>query len=70
MLLAAATLAGAEVVDLGIAPDNREKILRRESSAGWQRQMCCSSGGVSMGDLDLIKPLLERSRDDALPVGA
>ncbi len=29
--------------------------------------MCCfTSGGVSMGDLDLIKPLLERSRDDAL----
>ena len=61
MLLAAATLAGAEVVDLGIAPDDGEDIAARIERGLAEADVLLTSGGVSMGDLDLIKPLLERT---------
>jgi gephyrin len=61
MLVAAIQAAGGEAVDLGIAADTVESI-----SAGIERglreaDILLSSGGVSMGDLDLIKPLLEQA---------
>ncbi|MCU0493673.1 MAG: molybdopterin molybdotransferase MoeA [Chloroflexaceae bacterium] len=57
-LLAAAREAGCEVVSLGIARDDyglqREAILRGLEGA----DVLLTSGGVSMGTRDLIKPIL------------
>lgn len=59
MLLAAATQQQCKVVDLGIARDDEEeleKVLDKASSVGID--ILLTSGGVSMGDKDFIKPLL------------
>jgi gephyrin len=61
MLIAAVTAAGAEVVDLGIAGDNVQTIAARIEEGLHQADLLLTSGGVSMGDLDLIKPLFEAS---------
>ncbi|CAO2840964.1 unnamed protein product [Amaranthus hypochondriacus] len=61
MLLAAAVQQSCNVVDLGIARDDvaeLEKIMDRAFSAGVD--IILTSGGVSMGDRDYVKPLLER----------
>lgn len=61
MLLAAAAAAGARAVDLGIARDvegHLEGCLDRAIESGVD--VLVTSGGVSMGDRDLLKPLLER----------
>lgn len=57
-LLAAAREAGCETISLGIAPDDptaqREAIRRGIEAA----DVLITSGGVSMGTRDLIKPIL------------
>ncbi|KAI7845411.1 hypothetical protein COHA_001116 [Chlorella ohadii] len=61
MLLAAAAGTGAKVTDLGIARDtaaNVEAALDRAIAEG--ADVLLTTGGVSMGDKDFIKPLLER----------
>ncbi|XP_074296472.1 molybdopterin biosynthesis protein CNX1-like isoform X2 [Silene latifolia] len=61
MLLAAAVEQRCKVVDLGIARDDEaelEKIIDKAFAAGVE--IILSSGGVSMGDRDYVKPLLER----------
>ncbi|XP_065866320.1 molybdopterin biosynthesis protein CNX1 [Euphorbia lathyris] len=61
MLLAAAIQQQCKVVDLGIARDDEdelETIFDKASSAGIH--ILLTSGGVSMGDRDFVKPLLER----------
>ncbi|KXZ48662.1 hypothetical protein GPECTOR_26g565 [Gonium pectorale] len=61
MLLAAAARAGAEAVDLGVARDTAGHLEGCLAAAIAQRvDVLITSGGVSMGDRDLIKPLLER----------
>lgn len=58
-LMAAVVGAGGEPVDLGLAPDTREALeafIRRGLSTN---DAVLTSGGVSMGELDLLKPLLE-----------
>ncbi len=58
-LMACLREAGADAVELGIAPDSRDK-LREFMLAGLARcDALLTSGGVSMGELDLVKPLLE-----------
>ena len=55
-LLAAASLERATTVDLGVAADNAaalEAALERALGAGADVLVC--SGGVSMGDRDLVK---------------
>ncbi|KAK4855344.1 hypothetical protein QYF36_006283 [Acer negundo] len=62
MLLAAALQQRCKVLDLGIARDDEEeleKILNNAFSAGID--ILLTSGGVSMGDKDFVKPLLEKS---------
>lgn len=59
-LLAAIAAAGGEPVDLGIGRDERSMLDERIHAGLAQADMLISTGGVSMGDLDLIKPLLER----------
>lgn len=57
-LLAAAREAGCETLSLGIARDDVD-VQRRAILAGLERaDVLLTSGGVSMGTRDLIKPLL------------
>lgn len=61
MLLAAAAGTGAKAVDLGIAGDTAEKVeaaLDAAIAAG--ADVLLTTGGVSMGDKDFVKPLLGR----------
>ncbi|KAL2240012.1 UNVERIFIED_CONTAM: Molybdopterin biosynthesis protein CNX1 [Sesamum indicum] len=61
MILAAAVQQQCEVLDLGIAHDDEkeiEGILERAFSSGID--ILLTSGGVSMGDRDFVKPLLEK----------
>ncbi|KAJ9531517.1 hypothetical protein QJQ45_015012 [Haematococcus lacustris] len=62
MLLAAARQAGCKVTDLGVARDV-EGHLEGCVQAAVQQQVdiLITSGGVSMGDRDLLKPLLQRA---------
>ena len=66
-LVAALQTAGADVVWSGKAPDERDALesLLRERIAG--SDVVITSGGVSMGELDLVKAILVRHRDGSLP---
>jgi molybdenum cofactor synthesis domain-containing protein len=57
-LIAIAQEAGAEVVWAGKAPDEREALRRLLIDRIAASDVVLTSGGVSMGELDLIKPLL------------
>lgn len=57
-LLAAAAAAGAEPLDLGIAPDQRVALQQHLARGQAAADLIVASGGVSMGELDLLKPLL------------
>jgi molybdenum cofactor synthesis domain-containing protein len=62
-LLAAAAASGFETVDLGLVPDDEhaiEEALRRGVASC---DAVLSSGGVSMGDVDLVKVVLDRIGD-------
>jgi molybdopterin molybdotransferase len=52
--------AGAELFDLGIIPDN-EAALSTALEAGSSADVIVSTGGVSMGDYDVTKKVLEGS---------
>ncbi|MGA7912478.1 MAG: gephyrin-like molybdotransferase Glp [Candidatus Dormiibacterota bacterium] len=58
-LLAALREAGAEVRLLGIAPDEPDPLRRLVEDALGQADVLVTSGGVSVGTHDLVKPLLE-----------
>jgi molybdopterin molybdotransferase len=58
MLGGAAELCGAEVVDLGIAPDDRERLRAQVLEASQGADVVITSGGVSVGDYDLVKEVL------------
>src|SRR5258706_4458726 len=58
-LLAALREAGAEVRLLGIAPDSAEELRRLVTTALRDADALVTSGGVSVGTHDLVKPLLE-----------
>lgn len=60
MLRGAVTGAGATVVDLGIAGDDAADLESRLLRGLDEADVVLSTGGVSMGELDLIKPLLDR----------
>ncbi len=61
MLLSAIRQGGGVPVDLGISPDSQAE-LEAAVQRGWNTaDILLTSGGVSMGDLDLIKPLLEHA---------
>lgn len=61
MLLAAAVQQKCKVVDLGIAEDTEES-LKEHMDAALQSDadIIITSGGVSMGDRDLVKPCLAK----------
>lgn len=57
-LIAAVQEAGAEVVWAGKAPDERDALRKLLIDRIAGSDVVLTSGGVSMGELDLIKPLL------------
>ncbi len=59
-LLAAAAAAGGQPLDLGIIADQPGLLEQALSAALARAEILVTSGGVSMGELDLLKPLLAR----------
>ncbi|MEX1021389.1 MAG: gephyrin-like molybdotransferase Glp [Litorilinea sp.] len=59
-LLAAVAALGGEPLDLGIAGDEADALAAALQRGIAQADILLTSGGVSMGDLDLVKPLLAR----------
>jgi molybdopterin molybdotransferase len=62
-LLAALREAGADVRLLGIGPDEADALRRRVVEALSAADVLVTSGGVSVGTHDLVKPLLESIGD-------
>ncbi|KAG6557815.1 hypothetical protein Mapa_000582 [Marchantia paleacea] len=61
MLLAALVQHGCEVVDLGISHDEESELEQKiDGALKSDADMLITSGGVSMGDKDYVKPHLER----------
>jgi molybdopterin molybdotransferase len=59
-LRAAVTAAGAEVLDLGICPDDRSALRARlEAARDAQCDLLLTSGGVSVGAFDFTREVLE-----------
>ncbi len=59
-LLSLVSEAGFEGVDLGIAPDRPDDIARAFEAGAADCDAVLSSGGVSMGDFDYVKVVLDR----------
>jgi gephyrin len=62
-LLAALRMAGADVIGQGLVRDDRAALLTALESALAASDVLVTSGGVSMGALDLVKPLLGELAD-------
>uniref|UniRef100_A0A2N9J1U7 Molybdopterin biosynthesis protein CNX1 n=1 Tax=Fagus sylvatica TaxID=28930 RepID=A0A2N9J1U7_FAGSY len=61
MILAAAVQQQCKVLDLGIARDDEEELERiLDSALSAGIDILLTSGGVSMGDKDFVKPLLAK----------
>jgi molybdenum cofactor synthesis domain-containing protein len=63
MLAALLTEVGCEVVDLGVVRDDEAELERVLRSAADECDAIVSSGGVSMGDYDVVKAVLGRIAD-------
>ena len=61
MLVAAIDATGGKAIDLGISGDSQEALEARVQDGLAQADILLTSGGVSMGELDLVKPLLEHA---------
>jgi gephyrin len=59
MLQAAVSAAGGQPIDLGIATDQQATLAEQMLQGLSNADVLLTSGGVSMGELDLIKPILE-----------
>ncbi|HZU72881.1 MAG TPA: gephyrin-like molybdotransferase Glp [Acidimicrobiales bacterium] len=62
-LLGLVRQAGFEALDAGIARDSEEQIEKALTGALAESDAVITSGGVSMGDFDLIKVVLDRLGD-------
>ena len=51
---------GLDCIDLGIARDSNEEVERALLDAAARCDVVVTSGGVSMGEADLVKPMLEK----------
>jgi molybdopterin molybdotransferase len=63
MLMALVTQTGCEAVDFGIGVDDEAVITERLEKAAATCDAVVTSGGVSMGDYDIIKLVLSRMAD-------
>jgi molybdopterin molybdotransferase len=52
--------AGCDVTDLGIVPDQREATLQALQTAAQSHDLILTSGGVSVGEEDHIKPAVQQ----------
>lgn len=68
-LLAAIQAAGFEAVDLGIVDDNVDEIVERLEEATAKVDVLLTTGGVSMGEADFMKPILEQKLDATIHFG-
>jgi len=60
-LAAQVVRAGAEAVYYGIAPDNKDETYRLVTKAIDECDIVLLTGGVSMGDFDMVPAVLERA---------
>ncbi len=58
MLVALARSFGVDAVDLGTVPDDRDALAEALTNAAATCDAVATSGGVSMGDFDLVKVVL------------
>jgi molybdenum cofactor synthesis domain-containing protein len=58
MLIGLLDELGAEVIDVGIVPDNEAALRTALEKAGEAADAIVTSGGVSMGEYDLVKKVL------------
>lgn len=68
-LLSAAREHGFPVVDLGIARDKASRLEETLRDGLRAADVVVTSGGVSMGELDLLKPTLERALGGTIHFG-
>ncbi|KAF2083731.1 hypothetical protein K490DRAFT_50940 [Saccharata proteae CBS 121410] len=68
-LLTAVRNSGFEAVDLGIASDQPGSLETTLRNAVRTVDVIITSGGVSMGELDLLKPTIERSLGGTIHFG-
>ncbi|PMB70957.1 Gephyrin [Beauveria bassiana] len=68
-LISAAKEWGYEVVDLGIAQDQSNSLEETLRSGLRRSDVLITTGGVSMGELDLLKPTIERSLGGTIHFG-
>ncbi|GME27199.1 Molybdopterin binding protein [Neofusicoccum parvum] len=68
-LLTAARAAGFEAADLGIASDAPGSLEETLRQALRRVDVVVTSGGVSMGELDLLKPTVERALGGTIHFG-
>ncbi|KAK8090576.1 Molybdenum cofactor synthesis domain-containing protein [Apiospora phragmitis] len=68
-LMAAAREWGFEVADLGIAADQAGSLEETLRAALRRVDLVITTGGVSMGELDLLKPTLERALGGTIHFG-
>lgn len=52
--------AGAEAIQLGTAPDDRDEIMQTFENALASADILISTGGVSVGDYDFVKDIVPR----------
>ncbi|KAI4277347.1 MAG: hypothetical protein LQ337_001838 [Flavoplaca oasis] len=60
---------GFEVVDLGIAKDKQDTLEQSLRDTMRKVDVIITTGGVSMGELDLLKPTIERSLGGSIHFG-
>lgn len=68
-LISAAKEWGYEVLDLGIAKDKQGSLEETLRDGLRRADMLITTGGVSMGELDLLKPTIERSLGGTIHFG-
>ncbi|KAL8296996.1 hypothetical protein RB597_006209 [Gaeumannomyces tritici] len=68
-LISAARQCGYAVADLGIASDKQGALEERLRLALSRADFVITTGGVSMGELDLLKPTIERSLGGTIHFG-
>lgn len=55
------TRLGVEVLDMGVIRDNADDLAKAFSEAASMADVVITSGGVSVGEADYIKPILEQT---------
>lgn len=61
--------AGYKVIDLGIARDDVDSTVKALQRGGDLADVIIATGGTSMGEVDLLKPVIERELDGTIHFG-